>query len=51
MVGWLPVPGFWAVDDLEVALANVPRQDADCEGLIDVNLYGSSARLVITIAH
>ena len=30
--------------DLEGALANIPGQDADCEGLIGVNVYGSAAR-------
>jgi hypothetical protein len=40
-----------AAHDLEGALANVPRQDADCEGLIGVNVYGSAARLEFTVAH
>ena len=30
-----------AAHDPEWALANVPRQDADCVGLIGVNVYGS----------
>jgi hypothetical protein len=37
--------------DPEQALANDLRQGADCEGLIGVNVYGSGARLVITVAH
>jgi hypothetical protein len=37
--------------DPEQALANDPCQDADCDGLIGVNVYGSGARLVITVAH
>jgi hypothetical protein len=37
--------------DPEQALAKDPCQDADCEGLIGVNVYGSGARLVITVAH
>jgi hypothetical protein len=40
-----------AAHDLGGALANVPRQDADCEGLIGVNVYGSAARLEFTVAH
>jgi hypothetical protein len=42
------VPG---ARDPEQALANDPYQDADCDGLIGVNVYGSGARLVITVAH
>ena len=37
-----------AAHDLEGALANVPRPDADCVGLIGVNIYGSAARLEFT---
>jgi hypothetical protein len=37
--------------DPEQALANDPCQDAECNGLIGVNVYGSGARLVITVAH
>jgi hypothetical protein len=33
------------------ALANVPRQDADCASWIGVNVYGSAARLEFTVAH
>ena len=33
------------------ALANDPRQDAEYKGLIGVNVDGSGARLVITVAH
>jgi hypothetical protein len=33
------------------ALASDPCQDAEYEGLIGVNVYGSGARLVITVAH
>ena len=32
-------------------LAKVRCPDADCERLIGVNVYGSGARLVITVAH
>ena len=32
-------------------LAKVRYLDADCERLIGVNVYGSGARLVITVAH
>jgi hypothetical protein len=32
---------FWRPIDLEEALANIPGQDADCVGLIGVNVYGS----------
>jgi hypothetical protein len=38
------------VRDPEQALANDPCKDADCKGLIGVNVYGSGARLVITVA-
>jgi hypothetical protein len=31
-------------------LANVLRQDADCMGLIGVNVYGSAARLEFMVA-
>jgi hypothetical protein len=44
---WCPVS---AAHDPEQALAKVPCQDADCERLIGVNVYGSGARLVITVA-
>jgi hypothetical protein len=37
--------------DPEQALAKGRCQDADCERLIGVNVYGSGARLVITVAH
>jgi hypothetical protein len=47
MVAGAPV---LAALDLEGALANVPRQDADCVGLIGVNVYGSAARLEFTVA-
>jgi hypothetical protein len=39
-----------AAHDPEPALANVPRQDADCVGLIGVNVYGSAARMEFTVA-
>src|SRR6266436_8127153 len=39
-----------AAHDRERALANVPRQDADCVSLIGVNVYGSAARLEFTVA-
>src|SRR5258708_12375482 len=32
---------FWRPIDLEQALANIPGQDADCVGLIGVNVCGS----------
>jgi hypothetical protein len=32
-----------AAHDPEQALANVPRLDADCVGLVGVNVYGSAA--------
>jgi hypothetical protein len=35
----------------EQPLAKGRCQDADCERLIGVNVYGSGARLVITVAH
>jgi hypothetical protein len=37
-----------AAHDLEGALANLPRQDADCVGLMGVNVYGPAARLEFT---
>ena len=37
--------------DPEQALAKGRFQDADCERLIGVNVYGSGARLVFTVAH
>jgi hypothetical protein len=48
--GMVPVFLLSAARDPEQALANDPCQDADCEGLIGVNVYGSGARLVITVA-
>jgi hypothetical protein len=48
---WVPVFPVSAARDPEQALANDPYQDADCEGLIGVKVYGSRARLVITVAH
>jgi hypothetical protein len=39
-----------AAHDPEEALANVPRQDADCGGLMGVNVYGPAARLKVTVA-
>jgi hypothetical protein len=50
IVEWVPVFLLSAARDPEQALANDPCQDADCEGLIGVNVYGSGARLVITVA-
>jgi hypothetical protein len=50
-VEWVPAFPVSAARDPEQALANDPYQDADCEGLIGVNVYGSRARLVITVAH
>jgi len=38
VVEWLLVP--LAAHDPEWALANVPRQDANCGGLMGVNVYG-----------
>ena len=38
-----------AAHDLEGALANVQRQDADCVSLVGVNVYGSAARLEFTV--
>src|SRR5437667_4669151 len=40
VVEWLRCPAS-AAPDPEQALANAPRQDADCECLIGVNVYGS----------
>ena len=42
---------FSGAGDPEQALANDACQDADCEGLVGVNVYGSGDRLVITVAH
>jgi len=39
-----------AAHDLQRALANVARQDADCGGLMDVNVYGAAARPEFTVA-
>jgi hypothetical protein len=47
----VPVFPVSAARDPERALAIDRRKDADCEGLIGVNVYGSGARLVITVAH
>jgi hypothetical protein len=49
-VEWVPVFPVSSALDPEQALANDPCQDADCERLIGVNIYGSGARLVITVA-
>jgi hypothetical protein len=44
------VPGFGSPMTLR-AIANDPCQDAEYKGLIGVNVDGSGARLVITVAH
>jgi len=44
MVAGVP---FFAAKTWKRALANVPRQDADCTSLMDV--YGSAARLEFTV--
>jgi hypothetical protein len=48
---WAPAARCFFAEGSVYGLAKVPCQDADCERLIGVNVYGSGARLVITVAH
>jgi hypothetical protein len=47
---WVALFPVSSAHDPDQGLAKGRCQDADCERLIGVNIYGSGARLVITVA-